>query len=417
MKNYKLHTPEGVKDYLGKSALLKNRIETDLMELFLSYGYERIETPSFEYLDVFTSAPGDYHNKTLYKWMNRQGEMVALRSDMTKSIARIVASQNKQLLPARYTYLANSFRYPERYQGKNHEFTQAGVELIGTNAIESDVEILRIVIEGLTQIGVNDFKIHMGNAILLESLVEECGVSKEIEQAIYQAIQHKDAVQLKATVKQLSDKPEYVGEILENMGGIGGIELIEGLKKVLKTSKALHALEQLEESYHLLCEYQENPAIIFDLNIFSYASYYTGLMFQVFIPGIGEAVVEGGRYDRLMGEFGKNLPAVGFGMNIYLLLQKIEENPLDAVDLIRDTVLLISPKEQKRLSGILARQLRQKNYIVTDGLGMTLEEAFNYSKARGIKNIYFITLDDFIECYDLKQNHMERVALKELIVQ
>ena len=153
MKNFALYIPEGVKDYIGEEAALKERIQNTVKKIFRTNSYNLVETPSFEYLDVFSLGEESFQQPSLYHFVSRQGELMALRSDMTRSIARVIGSQKiENQLPQRFCYLSNSFRYPERYQGKLHEFTQAGIELIGNKRLEADAEVIKVAVKCLSLI-------------------------------------------------------------------------------------------------------------------------------------------------------------------------------------------------------------------------------------------------------------------------
>lgn len=412
MKNYVLHIPEGVRDYLWEESYLKQQIEDKTRKLFTSYSYNLIETPTFEYLDVFTLGDESYQNPKLYKWMNKQGEIVALRSDMTRSIARVVATQNSNRpMPQRYQYVSNSFRYPERYQGKVHEFTQAGIELIGASSIEADVEVINLAIEAMEAVGIEDFTIHLGSAKFLECLLKDIGATKEQQAKIYEAIDKKDAVKVQDILRDTQATEALIDVISKLMQQVGGIELLEKVKAQPFSQATLHTLEELENIYKALVEDNKAEYILFDFSILSYASYYTGMMFQGYTEGIGEAVIEGGRYDKLLAYFGVDVPAVGFGLNIYAVLQQVKSNKQPTLP--AKTLMICEPETRKIMKQI-ATQFRQEGLVVEQSVAKGLEEALDYAIAAEIGGVLHFKNEEEVDVYDLAGRTVQTVALTSL---
>ncbi len=415
MKNYSLHIPEGVKDYLWDQAKHKESIQNKIKKVFHCYGYNLIETPTFEYLDVFMLGEDSFQRGDLYKFINRQGELVALRSDMTCAIARVVCTQNSSLrLPQRYAYVSNSFRYPERYQGKMHEFTQAGVELIGKSSIEADAEIIKVAIASLKEAGLTDFKLHMSSAAFLECMLSDFGMSEQDKEKIYEAIENKDAVSLKMTLETASTDKETLNMVLELMQCAGGIELLRKTKEKVSCENTRKTLEYLEEIYTMLEEYGEAEHILFDFSILSYAQYYTGVMFQLFTNGVGSAIIEGGRYDKLLCQFGKDLPAVGFGININLLLLKLEQDKV--INYSNSKRTLIAYQSSVRSIALkVADELRKDDVVVENSLFDSLEEAFNYAKEEQLGGVLYFKENDEVEVYSIAEGQKDITTVTELL--
>ena len=271
MRSDALHIPEGVKDYIGEEAALKNKLQDQVKKVITSYGYHWVETPTFEYLDVFTTGEAHFQQPSLYKMINRQGEIMALRSDMTRSIARVVGMQKSEgTMPQRYAYLANSFRYPERYQGKLHEFTQAGVELIGNNSLEADAEVIKLAVSLLKQSGVTDFTVHIGSSQFLKYTLKDLGLDEAHINEVYEAIEQKNAVKLKAVLKIAITDQEALSLLLELIECAGSIELLRSVKKKMTSNKAIEALDQMEVLYERLEEYGVSDYVLFNFSLLSY---------------------------------------------------------------------------------------------------------------------------------------------------
>ncbi|MDO5388277.1 MAG: ATP phosphoribosyltransferase regulatory subunit, partial [Clostridia bacterium] len=190
----KLHTPEGVKDYLPNECILKKNIEKNIAQVFESYGYLPVTSPTFEYNDVFCGM-GGVKDSRVFKFLDHDGSLLVLRPDMTPAIARIAATAyNKNDLPLKFYYIDNMFRTNKNYQGKLREFTQAGIELLGVNSIEADAEVVTAAISSLLNSGVNDFKLDLGHALFLKGVIEEANVNEDVASAIQMNIIKKNYV-------------------------------------------------------------------------------------------------------------------------------------------------------------------------------------------------------------------------------
>ena len=316
MKNYRLKTSEGVRDYLGNEALLKEKVETNVRNFLLHYGYELVKTPTFEYVDVFATEDF-FQQPDLYTLINRQGEFLALRNDMTSSIARVVATKcQNEILPKKYCYVENTFRYPLRYQGKSHEFTQAGIELIGDGSIKSDVEVIKIAIQSLISLGIKSFSVHVGYSQFLETLFDDLKLNFNQKQIIQNFIDMKDFVSFKDYLKQIKLDKEMIDTMTNLMLSAGKLSYLETVKKKLAKYSCSKCLQRLFDLYHHLEKLHLEQYIVFDFSIYSYAKYYTGIIFQIFTLGLGRPIVSGGRYDSFLKKFGFDAPAIGFGMDV-----------------------------------------------------------------------------------------------------
>lgn len=414
MKDYKLHIPEGVKDYIGAEAARKEMIQNKVKEVFHSFSYDLIETPTFEYFDVFNVGEVSFQQPSLYHLINRQGEFMALRSDMTRAIARVVCTQeNNALLPGRYAYMANSFRYPERYQGKMHEFTQAGVELIGKNSLEADAEVIKVAVAALEAVGLKDFTVHIGSSRFLEYMLKDLGLDEAFRTSIYLAIEQKDAVKLKKLLKEAAMDADTLDMILELTQCTGNITMLRTVKEKITSKAAKEALEDLEKLYNLLEEEGVSEYILFDFSIMSYGNYYTGMMFQIFTLGIGSAIGEGGRYDRLLNQFGRDLPAVGFGLHINFIMQRlIQDQPLENSATSR--TLVVCERATRKVCVRVANNLRSQGLVIENSLFDTLEESLAYAKAAGFGGVLYFKSENEVEVHNIKAGTMDTTTVDAL---
>lgn len=414
MKDYTLHIPEGVKDYTGEEATLKENIQNKVKQFFKGYSYDLIETPTFEYLDVFTAGEEGFQRPTLYNLVSRQGEVMALRSDMTRAIARVVCTQTGNLpMPQRFAYVANSFRYPQRYQGKLHEFTQAGIELIGKNTAYSDVEVIKVAIGALKAAGLNDFTVHIGNSQFLEYTLSDLGLNEEEKLTIYEAIEQKNAVKLKGVLTKASIEKETLELILELIQCAGKIDLLRRIKEKMTCPYTAKALEDLAFLYDLLEEEGVSDYVLFDFSLLSYGKYYTGVMFQIFTSDIGSAIVEGGRYDHLLGTFGEALPAVGFGMDVNLVLQKLLKGEVK-VNKKQNRTLIVMDQEARAAGIRVSDALRSEGLILENSLSTTIEDAIVYAKSVGMGGLLHFKANGKVDVHNLGNGTVEEKLIDTL---
>ncbi len=370
MKNLNLKTPVGLKDYLLKDMEKKNKIETVLKELFLNSGYNLVETPTLEYVDVFTS---NMQDQSLYKLVNKDGEVLALRSDVTKSIARVVSTETKDFVfPQRFCYITNTFRYPKAYQGKQHEFTQAGVELIGANGIYADYEIVSLAVKSLNSV-LNDYKLYISSTDFFNNYLDDLNITKETKEKILNEIKNKNVVKIKELLDQNSYK--ILSLIIE---AIGKKDLLLKIKSNVKGEKTLDTLTKLEKVYDLLEKNGLEKNVYFDFSILSFGNYYTGITLQGYTKGIGTPILDGGRYDIQISESDKPKDACGFAINVNDLIGKTK------LTYERDITLLFSNDKDK-----LVEQVYEGSFA---SLEKSLDEAFNYALANNIKTV--IDLDN-----------------------
>lgn len=381
MKNYKLHTSEGYKDTFGNEMLIKKEIEHRILNEFKHFGYELIKTPTVEYIDVYSS--NGMQKPDLYSLINRQGEVLALCNDMTSSIARYVCSNHLdgQL---KYCYTADVFRYPRLYQGKKHQFLQGGIELIGADGLESDLEPMFLAYKCLNSCGAKNFTIHIGSAKFFNMLLDDFNISTDLKNQINDSIQNKDYVSLNNILHNNLEKSK-ADFIVDLMLRGGKLKYIDNLITELKDTNSCKELCYLKEVYLTLKDLGvEN--IIFDFSIYSYAGYYTGLVFAVYIDGISKALIEGGRCDDLFKTFGTDLKNIGFGLDVDALSLYVLENNL--IDLQNKKYLAYCcDKESFGLASKNNNELRAKGIIVNHLSFSSNEDALAYAKANGYEMV------------------------------
>lgn len=328
-----LHTPEGVRDIYNGECRRKNRVQELLQGVLHSYGYEDIQTPTFEFFDVFSREVGTVASRELYKFFDREGNTLVLRPDITPSIARAVSKYfTEEDMPVRLCYVANTFINHSDFQGRLKENTHLGAELIGDGSVEADAEMIALVAESLLKTGLKEFQVSIGHVDFFKSLLSESRLSEEMELELREFISNKNIY----GVRELLEPLPIAAGLKEAFAAIpnlfGFVDILEKADACAVTEDAKRALERLRRIYELLSCYGYEKYIAFDLGVVSKYKYYTGIIFQAYTYGTGEAVAKGGRYDTLMDHFGKPAPATGFVFVVDRLMNALSRQkvPVDA---------------------------------------------------------------------------------------
>ena len=315
MSKVLLHTPVGVRDVYGKECAVKLTIENNINKVFNLYGYHNIQTPSFEYFDIFSKERGSVASKNLYKFFDREGNTLVLRPDMTPSIARLAAKYYMDTnIPIKFCYNANTYVNTSELQGKLKETTQLGCELINDNSVEADAEIIALVVESLKAAGLEEFLVEIGHVDFYNGLMDESGLDEEEEVKLREMILNKNDF----AVEEILNQNHVTGKVKNAMQKLpelfGSVEVLSTARTLTDNKKALKAIRRLEKLYSILQDYGVSKYISFDLASLSKYGYYTGIIFKGFTYGTGEQIAAGGRYDKLLSQFGKNAAAIGFAV-------------------------------------------------------------------------------------------------------
>ena len=308
-----LHTPEGVRDIYGEEYAKKLKLEKMIHKKLKSFGYQDIQTPSFEFFDVFSREIGTTPSKELYKFFDKEGNTLVLRPDFTPSMARCAAKYfMEETFPIRFCYLGNTFTNISSLQGKLCEVTQMGAELIGDGSVEADAEMIAMLIECLKSAGLERFQVTVGEADYFRGLCEAAGLSKETELELRENVSGKNIFAVEDLLKEQHIEEEYREAFLKITELFGAAEVLEKAEALVSNARSLRVVERLKQVYELLRIYGAEQYISFDFGMLSKYHYYTGVTFRAYTYGVGDAIVKGGRYDNLLKTFGKDAPAVGF---------------------------------------------------------------------------------------------------------
>lgn len=369
MKNQNplLHTPEGVRDIYGNEFVQKFELQQLLYRILAGRGYQGIETPTFEFIDVFSREVGTVSSRELYKFFDKEGNTLVLRPDMTPSIARAVSKYFHDETPIRLCYMGNTFINYDKYQGRLKETTQMGAELMGDGSVASDVELLSVLIEALQEAGLREFQVSVGQVEFFKALLREAGIGNAAEESLRRLISDKNRFGAEELLASYDISEKLRATFLEMATLTGGEEALQKARSLTDNAEALEALERLQEIYEGLKKKGYEKYVTFDLSMLSKYNYYTGIIFHAYSYGYGEPIAKGGRYDNLLSHFGRELPAVGFAIVVDQLQRALRNDAEKKVNATDDG--------KRYLTFALTKgRLAKKTLELLEKVGITCEE-------------------------------------------
>jgi ATP phosphoribosyltransferase regulatory subunit len=302
--------PSGTRDVLPDEMRELRQISDALRCGFEDHGYGEVYTPALEYEEVLARADMA-EAAPVYRTFDEAGAMLALRSDMTVPIARVVSTRYPDAeVPLRFCYLAHCYRRVRPQRGQSRELLQGGIELIGAPAPQGTIEALTVLCRTLDQAGLKDYRVGLGDASLFGALMEGLEVPGALREVLLDALGRRDFVALERLLGEADLPADACTSLLEVPQLRGGMEVLG------------HAPGPVADAVRGMREVGEGlprdvaARVIFDLGLLRSIGYYTGAVFEVYDPALGAPLGGGGRYDDLLGRFGRPLPAVGFALSV-----------------------------------------------------------------------------------------------------
>ncbi|MCL6456575.1 MAG: ATP phosphoribosyltransferase regulatory subunit [Gorillibacterium sp.] len=372
--------PTGVKDYVPEVVDRLRSVEFRILECMESWGYRQIITPTLEFYDTVGAASATT-DKKLFKLLDQNGRTLVLRSDMTAPIARVVSSLLKEEpLPLRLSYHSNVFRAFAEEAGKESEFFQTGVELVGDGSPEADAEVIALAIASLRAVGIDKFKIALGHLGFLNGLFNEKLPKRTLEQeALKSCLLNRDYVLYRHLLTQYELEPK----VAEDLAGIlrlsGKEQVCEQAYDFTNDPVAIQAIEHLCGIIEVLKAYGVSDHVLIDLTMVGDFTYYTGMTFEGYASGLGFPVVSGGRYDNLLSQFGRPASATGFAVKTSRVLEIAGAGEKEL-----KRILVLYDEENRKQGLTHAAQLRQHEHIavVTRLVNSEVVEAVQAEKDR-----------------------------------
>jgi ATP phosphoribosyltransferase regulatory subunit len=315
--------PRGVADYFWDEAYARRQLEAKLLNLFRTWGYQDVIPPMFEYADTFLHRSSAKLQTELYRFLDRDGSTLTLRADMTIPVARLVGVRlHDRPMPQRFCYAGSVFRHAETQAGRQREFTQAGFELIGASAPAADAEVIALTIHALRAAGLNNFRLVLGQLQYFYGLLQDLQLSPEQTAHLQRAIDRNSEAELADFLRNtpLRTQQRHTIEQLPLLSGPNAETVIAHADRLCLNYTMHKALANLRDINRGLEAYGVTDQVYLDLTEINNLGYYTGISFEILIPGVGFPLGSGGRYDNLIGTFGAPQPAVGVALGLDRLL-------------------------------------------------------------------------------------------------
>lgn len=324
--------PPGTRDILPDEMRELRALQATLIEVFERFGYGQVATPTLEYDEVLQRGEGR-SGVGAYRFFDERGELLALRSDMTIPIARLVASRFADSDPPhRFCYVGNAYRVVRPQRAQVRQFLHAGIELLGSPAPEGTAEVLEVLSASLDAVGLNRAVLGLGDADLYRQLLTELGVQGEHRGRILDRLAEHNLVGLEMAVDEVEGLNAHGRETLLRLPGLrGGAEVLDQARE-LGGAAVERAAQRLQQTYDLLVKRGVAGRVQLDLGLLRDLGYYTGAIVEIYDPALGHILGGGGRYDDLVGRFGTPMPAAGFG----LYLERVHVAQMEEERVVRE---------------------------------------------------------------------------------
>ena len=359
--NRLIHTPEGVKDSYNGECRKKLAVQDKILDTFYLYGYEHIQTPSFEYFDIFSKDRGSVPDREMFKFFDRDNNTLVLRPDMTPAVARCVAKYfMDDPMPLRLCYLERTFKNNSSYQGR-----------------------------------LKELQVELGQVAFYRSLLKEAGLEEEVEEELNQYIENKNYFAVEGLLKNQPVDEGLKKVFLKLPELFGSLEQMQEAKKLTANPGALAAIERLEKVHSILESRGLEAYVSYDLGMLSRYQYYTGIIFKAYTYGTGDYIVTGGRYDKLLVQFGKDTPAVGFVIVVDQLMAALSRQQIDVPVTLVNTVILYETSARSRAlwlgsyfrdKGLAVQSMKKKEQV-------PLEDYKAMAAQRGMRNVLYLKGD------------------------
>jgi len=370
----------------------RKMLESDISRTLGMRGYNRVETPSIEFFDLFNRGSAGVSCEEMYKMTDIRGRLIVARPDNTLPIARLVATRLKNAeLPLRMYYTQTVFRQNPALAGHRDEILQSGIELIGMKGLRADLEVLALSIDALTSSNDLDFRIEIGNAGFYKYILSRLEADDATKEKITELIESKNSPALNAVLEQFED--DKIAQVLRRLPTLfGDDKVIDTAIEMCADDEVTRQLTYLRQVYNALSELGYGGKISIDLGLVHGGSYYTGIVFRGYVEGSGLAVITGGRYDTLLGELGNDCPAVGFAIDVDELTQAVIAHG-GAVETKVPDVLVFAQNNMEMRQQIYAKSLTNQGLVCETWLGDNIEKARSYALVKDIRRIDIVKTD------------------------
>ncbi|MDD3192887.1 MAG: ATP phosphoribosyltransferase regulatory subunit [Oscillospiraceae bacterium] len=387
MNTYDKITPEGTQDILFQNCIVRQDVRDAVMGLLYRRGFRPVMTPAMEFYDLF-GANRYFAQESMYKLIDAQGRILVLRPDSTIPIARLTATKlQNEPYPVRLCYCQAAYRANPSLRGRMDEMSQCGAELIGAGGAKADLEMLRTASDCLEACGARPFTLEIGHIGIFRALMDELDAPEPQKEEVRQLIESKNYAALGDLLHALPDSPA-----VHTLGRLprlfGGDEVFSQAAQLSQGPAFQAALQELEELYRRMMQVDPSAQVLVDFGLVNQAEYYTGVVFRGYLPGIGQPVLSGGRYDRLLDDFGVHQPAIGFAIHLDAVAGYLQQVSPRVPQIPQ--VLVYWEREQSARGFAHLRELWSQGVSCESSLADSKEDAAVYARARGIRRLQIV---------------------------
>ncbi len=409
--------PQGVATLYEDEYEFKEDVVVYIKDIFKSYGYRQILTPTFEYMDLYQGIMSKSQIQKMVKVIDEKGDVLVIRPDATIPVARLAArNQDQGTGMLKYFYINHVYQVTGVEGNLDREYLQGGVESYGSNSPNCDAEIISMGIATLKACGINDFHVDIGQIKYLEGLLDAIDDPSLSRSRLIELIESKNQEEMAA---YLDDK--NIDEVLRS--ALLALPKLYGKpKSVLETAKQYvmnpmmaDALDNLTAIVDAVDAYGYSDHIILDLGFANALNYYTGIVFKGYVNHFGKPLFQGGRYDQLVGKFGKGKPACGFGMNIDNLIEVMNMyETKEKVKCCTDYLILYTGNWREQAIG-LSQSLRDKGYVVeTEDFEGDTMDYLDQASFRNTREVLAMS-GDLMSVINIAQNNVEKKSVDQFV--
>ena len=412
----------GTRDFYPEDMRLRNWLFDNFMAASLLHGFEEYDAPVLEHEELYTRKQGEEITKQLYNFQDKGERKVALRPEMTPSLARMVMAKAGSLpMPIKWFSIPQCWRYERTQKGRGREHYQWNVDIWGTTEISADAELISVIVTFFEELGLtpDDIVIRISSRKVLEEVLGSLGVEGDLFAQTCIIVDKMDKLSSEVIKEQLSDLG-HSNKVISKIQTILGIKDMESLKKSLDNNSS--AISELNILFDLIESYGMSEWVEFDASIVRGLAYYTGSVFEVHDRGEKfRAICGGGRYDKLLSTLGgKDLPATGFGFGDMVIMELLSEKGLmpELLSGVEDIVISLDP-ELRDIAVMVATSLRDSQRMVD----LVLEDkkmkwAFKHAERIGAKRLVLVGPEEWsrkmVKIKDLETGEESEVSVSDI---
>ena len=393
MNQNRLITPEGTRDLLFEDCISRHLVESKIKDVLVPRGFSEVITPALEFYDVFSPENHGIPQENMYKLVDMKGRLMAVKPDLTMPIARLACTRLRDHpLPLRLYYNQNAYRINPADSGHSDEVDQIGIEVIGVGGRRADLEALDLAIRSMESCGLNNYRIEIGHIGVFNALTARLKLDARHKEQLRELIMTKNYPALNDQMDRMKDM--QTAAALKRLPALfGGEEVLDELKTLVDDEEINRVVDYLRSLLADLKELGADRHISLDLGIVGRNEYYTGIVFQGYTEGIGDTVLTGGRYDTLLSDYGMDLPAIGFGIDVDAVARVVRREM--SFQMLPDVLVFPYPgfevKAMKEIQKLISMGF-QAEFCICE----TSDEAKTYAAGKGIPILYFVG-EDIVE--------------------